>query len=325
MNKHNMNYVNELEKLIFDSHRIAIISHKDPDGDALGSLLGLYSILKTNQKEINLFVDGEIPFNYTFLPSVEKVLSSPDLSIRDLVIVLDCSDKDRLGTMSVVFDNARNKVCIDHHVSNTNFCDINIIEPSYSSTGEMVYEISKIIGLDVDKSAAECIYSAILSDTGKFIYDNTSPQTLRFVAELLEKNIDFNDIVIKIYSSDYKNVFLAKSKIISDTEFYFNDKLSIAVITQDILEEFDVKMKDIDGVVETIRDVKDVEISCVLKEFGEEKTKVSLRSKGEINVSEISTVFKGGGHAKAAGFNIERNIEKSKAALIEFLKQYLEA
>jgi phosphoesterase RecJ-like protein len=91
------------------------------------------------------------------------------------------------------------------------------------------------------------------------------------------------------------------------------------------LEEFDVKMKDIDGVVETIRDVKDVEISCVLKEFGEEKTKVSLRSKGEINVSEISTVFKGGGHAKAAGFNIERNIEKSKAALIEFLKQYLEA
>jgi phosphoesterase RecJ-like protein len=287
--------------------------------------LGLYSILKTNQKEINLFVDGEIPFNYTFLPSVEKVLSSPDLSIRDLVIVLDCSDKDRLGTMSVVFDNARNKVCIDHHVSNTNFCDINIIEPSYSSTGEMVYEISKIIGLDVDKSAAECIYSAILSDTGKFIYDNTSPQTLRFVAELLEKNIDFNDIVIKIYSSDYKNVFLAKSKIISDTEFYFNDKLSIAVITQDILEEFDVKMKDIDGVVETIRDVKDVEISCVLKEFGEEKTKVSLRSKGEINVSEISTVFKGGGHAKAAGFNIERNIEKSKAALIEFLKQYLEA
>ncbi|SHI71260.1 phosphoesterase RecJ domain-containing protein [Dethiosulfatibacter aminovorans DSM 17477] len=323
MNKHNINYVNNIKDLIEKSSSIALISHKDPDGDCLGSLLGLYNILFDRGIESDVYLDSGIPDNYAFLPGLSKINSKPGKDGHDLVIVLDCSDLDRTGNMKEVFHGGKKSVCIDHHESNLNFCDINIVEENCSSTGEMIYKMSSQWGYEVGKDSAVNLYTAILTDTGKFIYDKTTPDTFRCVAELVEKGIDFTDIVDNVYGSEDRRAVLAKSKILSEAEFFYNGKLSIGCVSQKILEDYDVEMKNIDGLVESLRDIKDVEISCILKETGENSTKVSLRSKGDINVSKISRLFNGGGHAKAAGFTLKNNIFEAKDIVVEKLKEFL--
>lgn len=324
MEEHNINYVNQLRKTIINSNKIALISHKDPDGDCLGSLLGLGEMLNNIGKKVFMFIEGEIPLNYRFLPTIEKIISKPTEDNFDMVILLDSSDIDRIGIMNAIVNKSNSCYCIDHHESNKGFCDINIIEPNYSSTGEIIYEISKLLDFKISVDTAINLYTAILTDTGKFIYDNTSPQTLRYVAELLDKNFGFSDVVDKIYGNDDKNIFMAKSRILSEVEFYFDGKLSLGVINQAILDEFNIAMKDIDGIVEAIRDIRGVGVSCVLKQVRPDKTKVSLRSKGDFNVSDISLLFDGGGHKRAAGFDINDNLENSKLILINELSKYLE-
>ncbi len=324
MNAHNINYVNEMQILIENSNRIALISHKDPDGDCLGSLLGLHHILSDRGIKSDVYLDGGIPDNYAFLPGLAKINNKPGKSSHDLVIVLDCSDLDRTGNMKEVFHRGNKSICIDHHESNLNFCDINIVEKDCSSTGEMIYKMSSQWGYDVGKDSAINIYTAILTDTGKFIYDKTTPDTFRCVAELVEKGINFTDIVDHVYGSEDRQAVLAKSKILSEAEFFYNGKLSIGFISQKVLEDYDVEMKNIDGLVESLRDIKNVEISCILKETGENSTKISLRSKGEVNVSKISKLFNGGGHSKAAGFTLKNNIYEAKDLVVEKLKEFLE-
>lgn len=324
MNLQNINYVNLFKDKLDNSKSIALMSHKDPDGDCLGSLLGFGHILQTNGKSIKMYLEGEIPFNFRFLPDISKIFNKPDNDIHDLVLVLDCSDITRIGSMVDVFNNSKKSVCIDHHVSNDGFCDLDIIESDYSSTGELVYEICKHFGYLIDKEAATNIYAAILTDTGKFIYNNTSSQTMRNTAELIDKGINFSKIAENIYGNEDKNVFLIKNRIMSEVEFYHDGKVSLAPITKAILDDYGVSLKDVDGIVESIRDIEGVMVSCVLKEISFKNTKVSLRSKGQIDVSAISVRYNGGGHERAAGFNLESDINESKKIIVEQLRKQME-
>lgn len=323
MNLQNINYVNMLKSALDTAGSIAVVSHKDPDGDCLGSLLGLGHILLANGKRTKLYLDGEIPFNFRFLPDISTIYSKPDDDIHDLIIVLDCSDIARIGSMVEVFNHSKSSVCIDHHLSNDGFCDLNIIESDYSSTGEMVYEISKHLGYSVNQEAATNIYAAMLTDTGKFIYSNTSSQTMRNVAELIDKGINFSKIAENIYGNEDRDVYLVKARIMSEVEFYLEGRLSVAPITKRILDEYGVSLKDVDGIVESIRDIQGVQVSCVLKEISSRNTKVSLRSKGDVDVSKISMFYNGGGHERAAGFNLESDINESKKIVVEHLGKHM--
>lgn len=323
MNLQNINYVNNLKDLLNRAESIALISHKDPDGDCLGSLLGFGRILETNGKSVKMYLEGEIPFNFRFLPGISKICNKPDSDIHDLVIVLDCSDIARIGSMVEVFNHSKKSVCIDHHISNGGFCDIDIIESEYSSTGELVYEISKYLGYQIEKDSATNIYAAILTDTGKFIYSNTSAQTMRNTAELMDKDIAFSKIAECIYGNEYREVYLVKAKIMSEVEFYLDGKVSLAPITKAVLEEYGVSLKDVDGIVESIRDIEGVMASCVLKEISPKNTKVSLRSKGGVDVSAISILFNGGGHERAAGFNLDADVFESRMIVVELLRKHM--
>lgn len=324
MNLQNINYVNLLKDALDSSDSIALVSHKDPDGDCLGSLLGFGHILQTNGKSVKMYLEGEIPFNFRFLPDISKIVNKPDSNIHDLVIILDCSDIARIGSMVEVFNHSKKSVCIDHHISNDGFCDIDIIESEYSSTGELVYEISKQFGYLIDIEAATHIYAAILTDTGKFIYSNTSPQTMRNTAELMDKGIAFSKIAESIYGNEYREIYLVKARIMSEVEFYHEGRLSVAPITKAILDEYGASLKDVDGIVESIRDIEGVLVSCVLKEVSSKNTKVSLRSKGDIDVSAISVLHNGGGHERAAGFNLDADMNESKKIIVEQLRKLME-
>lgn len=318
-----MNDVKEIFNLINSSQNICIAGHKAPDGDCIGSVMALYEFLKPCGKNLTVCIDGTIPFNYTAFVEKNIIAEEYDGSEFDLLFILDCSDAQRLGKFSDVFKNSKKTVCIDHHKTNDSYADINIIDSNMSSTGELLYDILNTSERQLTKKIAEYIYVAILTDTGKFSYSNTTGQTHQKTAGLIELGVDVAEIDNMIYNSKPSNVVKAFIECISGIELYYDNRFGIASITGDILERNNVNMGDIDGVVEFIREIKEVEVSCVLKEYEGKNTKVSLRSKNNIDVSDVSLIFGGGGHAKAAGFEIEDTVENTKKLLIEtFKKQF---
>lgn len=316
-----MNDVKEVFNLINSSQNICIAGHKAPDGDCIGSVMALYEFLKPFNKKLTVYIDGIIPFNYKPFVKEDVIAKEYDNNEFDLLFVLDCSDAERLGKFKDVLKNAKKSVCIDHHKTNESYADINIIDSSMSSTGELLYDILKISGRQLTKQIAEYIYIAILTDTGKFSYSNTTGQTHEKTAELIELGVGVAEIDNIVYNSKPSNVVKAFIECIGGIELYYDNKFGITSITKDILERNSVNMGDIDGVVEFIREIKEVEVSCVLKEYEEKNTKVSLRSKNDIDVSAVSVKFRGGGHARAAGFEIDDTVENTKKLLIETFKE----
>lgn len=321
----NLNDVKEIFDIIDKSNDICIVGHKAPDGDCIGSVMALYEFLKPMNKNLTLCIDGSIPYNYKAFVDENLLLKEYDGSKFDAVIILDCSDSQRLGKFNEVLNNTKKTICIDHHKTNLKFADINIIDADMSSTGELLYDVMMTQGNKITKRVAECIYIAILTDTGKFSYSNTSSNTHKKTAELIEMGVDVSSIDNTIYNSKPSNVVKAFIDCVSSIELFLNNKIGIARITKKILSDNDVEMGDIDGVVEFIREINEVEVACVLKEYEDNNTKVSLRSKGNIDVSKISLTFGGGGHAKAAGFEIDDNIENTKKIIINELRKYIGA
>jgi phosphoesterase RecJ-like protein len=191
-----------------------------------------------------------------------------------------------------------------------------------SSTGELLYDILKLTGMEITREVAVLIYIAVLTDTGKFSYANTTSRTHVKTAELIDLGVNVSEIDNLVYNSKPADVVKAFIDSVSKVELYYENKLGITAITKDLLAKNKVEMADLDGVVEYIREIKEVEVSCLLKEY-DESTKVSLRSKNKIDVPAISLKYQGGGHAKAAGFELKENIENTKRIIIEEFKELL--
>ncbi len=316
-----MNDVNEIFNLINNSYKICITGHKAPDGDCIGSVMALYHFLKPFNKEISVFIEGIIPFNYKVFVDESIIAKDYNNEKFDVLFVLDSSDTKRLGKFEPVLKNSKKTVVIDHHKTNEGFGDINIIDTQMSSTGELLYDILKSTGMNISKETAISLYVAILTDTGKFSYSNTSSHTHKKTAELIELGVDVAEIDNIVYNSKPSNIVRAFIDCINNIELYYDNKFGITSITNDILNKNSAEMADVDGVVEYIREIKEVEVSCVLKEY-EDNTKVSLRSKNNVDVSIISVKYGGGGHAKAAGFEVNDNLENTKHLMIKEFKEY---
>lgn len=316
-----MNDVKEIFSLIDKSYKICIAGHKAPDGDCIGSVMALYHFLKPLNKKVTIMIDGKIPFNYASFVDESILEKSYDNEEFDLLFVLDSSDRKRLGIFEGVLKNAKRTVVIDHHVTNEGFGDINIIDPKMSSTGELLYDILKASKMNISKETALSIYLAILTDTGKFSYSNTTSDTHIKTAELIDLGVDVAEVDNLVYNSKPANIVRAFIDCVSKIELYYDNKFGITAITKEILSKNKAEMADVDGVVEYIREIKEVQVSCLLKE-NEVGTKVSLRSKGNIDVSAISVKYGGGGHSKAAGFEINENIENTKKILLKEFKEY---
>lgn len=319
-----MNNIDEFFDSIEKSKCICLVSHKYPDGDSLGSLLMLNEYIKSINKQVDVFVEGKIPYNYEMFISNDIIKREYDNNqFYDLLIVLDCGDESRLGKFSKIINNSSKIICVDHHVTNTNFAHINIVDSKISSTGELLYEIFQSANKKITKKMAEYIYISIITDTGKFTYANTSSSTYKIVGKLVDLGIDILEINNNLYNSKPIKIVKTFIEIISNIEFYYNNKFGIAKVTQSMLSDNEVNMDDIDGIVEFIREIKEVEISCILKEINLNEVKISLRSKNDIDVSKIAQEYGGGGHKRAAGLTLYNSIEKSKDEIIDAFKTIL--
>ncbi len=313
----------KLSNEINNSNCIGIVSHLNPDGDNIGSILALGTSLEKLGKTVTILESDFIPSDLLFLPNVRKITKlEVDLKF-DVLFVLDSSDPERLGDNKKYLLDSGCVVNIDHHISNTNFGDINIVDPRSSSTSEIIFKLIEELNLPLDIDIATCIYVGISTDTGRFMYENVTSSTHSIASKLLEIGIDAYDVNKKIYqkrSLERTKLFI---KVVASSKLLCSNKVSIAKVMLEDLYETNAKPEDSDGIVEFLRDTETVEVSVLLKEVTNNITRVSIRTKDYVDANKICNHFGGGGHLRAAGCTIEKNIGESESLIIEVIKNYI--
>ena len=310
-----------LDNIIKSSKKILLLSHVNPDGDTLGSMCAMYSMIYNRFKiKADMSIVSNIPFNYKFLPNIDLAQRYFDSSlVYDLVITLDVAAIDRLRDAKILFDKAKCRVNIDHHKTNPNFGDYNLIEPEASSCGEVLYNYFKENDWQITEEAAKSLYVAIMTDTGNFRFENTSPSTFRAVAELVEKGANPNILYKACYESKTKNFVMFQNYCVNKAEFINDNKIAYTAIYKKDLEKFSAGDDYTDGIAETLRAIETTEVSFVVKEVESKVTKVSMRSK-KLDVAKICEIFGGGGHTFAAGCTIKASVKDSIEKLLKEIK-----
>ncbi|MBR1753387.1 bifunctional oligoribonuclease/PAP phosphatase NrnA [bacterium] len=308
------------ENLVKDAKHILIISHVNPDGDTLGSMCAMYSAILTQyKKKSEMLVPSAIPGIYNFLPNIEKVkiLSEFDKSREyDLVITVDVAALDRILEAQILFDKAKHTVNFDHHQTNINFGEVNFVEPHACSCGEVVFKIFEKLGWQINKDTADALYTAILTDTGGFRFENTNPASLEIASKLVAIGVVPKEIYNNCYESKTKSVVMFQNYAVANAHFSEDEKIAYSVILRKDIEKFGVKDSATDGIAETLRSIISTQISFVIKEIDSKTCKVSMRSKKE-DVSKICEVFGGGGHKYAAGCTIKLPIKEAVKKLLQ--------
>lgn len=285
---------------------VAIGGHVRPDGDCVGSCMGLYQYIKTWYPEIEADVYLEdIPESFKRLIAVSDQIKGEVAEAKeyDLFIALDCGDAARLGFSAVLFENAKHTICVDHHVSNMAFADENHIVPDASSTSELIYHLLPYE--KITKEIAECLYLGIVHDTGVFQYSSTAPETMEAAANLMRKGINANEIIDKtFYEKTYaQNQILGRALL--ESILFMDGKCIFTCLTKKIMDFHEVKPKDLEGIVSQLRVTEGVEVAIFLYQTNEDEFKVSLRASGDVDVSKVAQKFGGGGHKKAAGVTMK--------------------
>lgn len=307
------------EAIIKESKKILIISHVNPDGDALGSTFALYkAIYNRFKKQADLCALTYVSPVYKFLPNFELAKQSFNKSlIYDLVITVDVADLDRLGEMKILFEKAKATINIDHHKTNKNFGNYNYIVPSASSTGEVLYEMFKNSGWEIDTEIAACLYTAILTDTGGFRFDNTTENVFKVTADLVKAGANPSEIFTNCYESKSKNFVLFQNYCVGKTVFSEDNKIAYTTVYKRDYEKYNAKDDFTEGLAEQLRAIETTDIAFVVKEIEPNKIcKVSMRSK-VYDVAQICSSFGGGGHSKAAGCTIKSSVEGTVKRILD--------
>lgn len=290
---------------------VVILGHVNPDGDCVGSCLGMYHYLTENFEDLDVTVYLQsLSRKFEYIKGYTSVCTEfePEKCF-DLCITLDASDVKRLGVFAPYLEHASYSLCIDHHVTNVGIANVNVVDASAGSCCEVLYGL-----LDPDKiskDAAECLYTGIIHDTGVFKYSNTSRKTMEIAARLMERGIDFTKIIDEsFYMKSYGQAKLHAAAMLNSKRM-MDDRCIYTVVTQEQLKEFGCTVKATDGIVDQLREIEGVEVVILLYETGNpSEYKVSLRTNSNVDLARIATVFGGGGHVKAAGCTVTGTAEE---------------
>ena len=296
-----------LEQMLEQTGSVVILGHVRPDGDCLGSTLGLYHYIQTNYPAIRaaVYLEESSP-KFGYLAGYDAILHETDEERYELCICLDCGDEERLGSFGVFLANASKSLCLDHHITNTRFCEVNLVSENASSTCEVLFE--QLDEEKIDKAAAECLYTGLIHDPGVFKYSCTSARTMEIAGKLMAKGIDFGSIIDNsFYKKTYvQNQILGRALLESIT--FLDGKCIFSALRQSEMEFYGVNGKDMDGIIDQLRLTEGVEVAIFMYQTGPQEFKVSLRSQNAVDVSRIASYFGGGGHVRAAGCTMSGRI-----------------
>ena len=291
----------EISEVLEGIQTLGIAGHVRPDGDCVGSCMGLYLYVKENYPQIQTDIYLDHPKEvFGYLDRMDEIkMETAGEKHYDVFITLDVSSKERIGLAGEYFDTAKKTVCIDHHISNLGFGQINYIKGDISSASEVLYNL-----LDEEKisrSVAMAIYTGIIHDTGVFQYSSTSPDTMRIAGELMKKGFNFNKIIDESF---YQKTYIQNQvmgRVLAESILLQHGKLVVGYMKKKDMDFYRVDGKDLEGIVSQLRLTKGVEAAIFIYESQPQTFKVSLRSNGEVDVSKVAAFFGGGGHVRAAG------------------------
>jgi bifunctional oligoribonuclease and PAP phosphatase NrnA len=303
--------------------RFLITTHENPDGDALGSILAMKLALQQLGKDGFLYLSGTIPLphEYDFMSLDGLSRQAPPDTAERVVLALDCANERRTGPDSGVLDAAPLVIDIDHHHDNTRFGDVNLVVPDASSTGEILYDLFHELGIEVTPEIAEALYIALVTDTGRFQYTNTTPKALRMAAELVEAGAN----VHQVFQDVYENVAFAKIKLLAraleKARVYEGGRLIVADLARDDFASAGAEEPFAEGIIDYLRAVEGAEIVALIREPPTQNgptRRVSLRTRAEgVDVSAIARKSGGGGHRQAAGFSSEASTDE----IVDFIRR----
>lgn len=303
------------------AEKIVILTHENPDGDAIGSSLAMYIALKEMGKNPDIIIP-ELPRVFNFLPETENIKKEGSKESYDLAIALDCATLKMLNGWSNYFEDAKVKVTIDHHGTNTMYGDYNYVNPDAPACAQTLINIIQFFGVEIDKKIGTCLLTGIITDTGGFQYQSTTPETFEFAAELLQTGVNVSDIYKRVMNTKSKSNFELRKRAIERMEFFEDGKIAFTYITKKDEEEVRAESGDHEGIVEEGRAIEGVEVSIFLRETAK-GFKASLRSNEYVNVSDVCLLFGGGGHIHAAGCTIAQSLEQVKEKIINEVKVHI--
>lgn len=311
--------LSQVIELIEQKQRFMITAHVRPDGDSLGSSLALYWILKALEKDAVVVMRDRVPRAYRSLPGADDVVVLPEVTeMFDGAFVIECSDIDRPGLVGL---EKQNVVNIDHHSTTALFGNINWIDSTASAVGEMVYNLCKALGVTPTKEIATCVYVALLTDTGSFHFSNTTERTFKIASELVKRGVEPAKVSQALfYSYPYSKIKLLGLALATLERDETGQVATIHVSTADVAEA-DASDEDSDGIVNYALSIGDVDAVAFFKEVEQDVFRVSLRSKGKINVARVAERFGGGGHKNASGCTLRGNFEELRAEVVERLRE----
>ena len=316
--------------LLTPGRRVVLTTHVNPDGDGLGSEVGLAHMLKALRVDVAVANPTPTPPRFDFLfrdlPGLDRTAEAvKTLRKADVIVVLDIADLGRLGMLSdTVRDAGVPVACVDHHVSEGVLPDgPRYVDPGAAATGELIFEIARACGWEVTQAAARALYVALVTDTGGFRFSNTHPRTLRIAAELLETGVDPESVYVDVYANAPEGRPRLFAEALQTLVVEPEHGLAWVTVPPGAVERHGVTADDLDGVVEFPRAIAGVRLALLFREIHQGRVKVSLRSVGKVDVAAFAKQFGGGGHTKAAGVSLEGSMAEVQARILTAARQYL--
>jgi len=296
--------------------RFVVVTHENPDGDALGSLLATTLTLRRLGKDAIMYLAGEAPLprEYAFMQLDGLVRELPDDAEERVLVAVDCAKADRIGPDPAPVDRAKLVVNIDHHHDNTRFGDVNLVVADASSTGEVLRDVIRELGVELTSDLAEPLYIALVTDTGRFQYSNTTPRSLRLAAELVEAGADIHAVFQQVYESVEFAKLKLRARALEHARVLEGGRIVVSDLLRTDFSDVGAPEPYSEGIIDDLRAVEGAELAALIRESPRDAgptRRVSLRaSVDELDVSAIARLFGGGGHRQAAGFSSDASVEE---------------
>lgn len=314
--------LSQVVELIENKQRFGITTHIKPDGDGVGSSLGLCWLLRSLGKSAEVIVHGEIPLAYRSLPGADAIRNVEKVDgDYDAVFVIECSDLERPGIAGLEDEFTVN---IDHHATSAHFGTINWIDSTASAVGEMIYNLCKAIGGRVTKEIAECVYMALVTDTGSFHFSNTTERTLKVASELIKAGVKPASISEAVYNNYPWSRIELMRQVLGTVKRDESGKIASLRQTLEMRRAAGAVDGDNNGFVNIPLSARDILAAVYMREVANGTYRVSLRSKGDINVAKVAEKFGGGGHRNAAGLKVEGDWDEKEAELVAAVREAVE-
>ncbi|HNW45018.1 MAG TPA: bifunctional oligoribonuclease/PAP phosphatase NrnA [Elusimicrobiales bacterium] len=311
-----------LEELIAVSDTFFLAGHLNPDGDTIGSMLAISSVLKRLGKKVRLFSQDPVPQNLTFLPNVKAISSRLPAARFDAAILLECSTPARGGALEPVLKRAGKVVNIDHHKTSEFYGDINIVEPHSSSTAEIVYRLFYNMNVNISRREASCLYTGIVTDTGRFHFPATSPRTLEIASRLLETGFKFSRINDLLYATKACESLKILGRALESLDLKCGGRLAVLTLREADFKAFSARSEHCENAINYGLMPPGVKAAVMFREEAE-RISVTFRSTGALDVSAVAKTFGGGGHRNASGCRLKTTLDEAQQVVLKELARQL--